>query len=154
MELRHFTSVHSLAQYDFNNNNNLECVDCQNITSTGAYFAKSCPKIHLYFKNIVTLSSSAFFDFNGILIEIGDKCTNLKRSSMYGSVQRLVCHATTPPTVASDDNYSFSRTIAGIYVPDESVDDYKAAFAWSRKASRIYPLSSYPYPDELLYLEH
>jgi hypothetical protein len=34
-------------------------------------------------------------------------------------------------------------TAAIIYVPDSSVDAYKAAENWSTYASRIYPLSEY-----------
>lgn len=131
-------------------------MDGQNITSFGSYSIVNCPKIHVYFKNIITLNEGAFWDFKGVLMEIGNKCTTLAKNSMYFSqISRIVCHATEPPVLNSSDSYSFSRTLnEGIYVPDDSVADYKTAPGWSKKASKIYPLSSYPYPDELLYLEH
>jgi hypothetical protein len=48
--------------------------------------------------------------------------------------------AITPPTIAS--SYVFDgQNNAPIYVPDESVDDYKTATNWVNLADRIFPIS-------------
>lgn len=62
----------------------------------------------------------------------------------------LVVLAVTPPTYIGSSNYTpFSNSYVGstkcyIYVPDDSVDAYKAATEWSSKASYIKPLSQFP----------
>jgi len=48
--------------------------------------------------------------------------------------------ATTPPTLGSDWAFG-SQNNAPIYVPDESVDDYKAATNWVALASRIFSIN-------------
>ena len=54
-------------------------------------------------------------------------------------LQVIICEAATPPTI----NNSFTGPACPIYVPDTSVDAYKAASGWSGYASRIKPLSEY-----------
>ena len=51
-----------------------------------------------------------------------------------------ICKAVTPPTKT---NTSYYNNVAAVYVPDESVDAYKAATGWSQWASNIKPLSEY-----------
>lgn len=52
----------------------------------------------------------------------------------------LVCRAVNPPTVALA---VFDTAMTAIYVPDASVNSYKAATNWSTVASLIQPLSTY-----------
>ena len=62
-----------------------------------------------------------------------DQCSEL---------QNFICMATTPP----DNNHGgmpTTHTNFDIYVPDDSVDAYKAAPGWQRYAARIYPISDY-----------
>lgn len=58
-------------------------------------------------------------------------------------IESFVFYSTTPPTMASTNAFSSISTAAKIYVPDDSVDAYKAASNWSTYASYIYPLSEY-----------
>ena len=61
------------------------------------------------------------------------------------SLETVICDATTPPSLGSAA-FAGSKIASGegvIYVPDESVEDYKAASNWSTYASRIYPMSVY-----------
>lgn len=51
------------------------------------------------------------------------------------SLIRVVCYATTPPTLASSVFYNSDN--AKIYVPANSVDSYKQATNWSTYADRI-----------------
>lgn len=52
----------------------------------------------------------------------------------------LVVEATTPPTI---DSTYFSGLVAEIYVPDESVNDYKAHSDWASLIGQIHPISEY-----------
>jgi hypothetical protein len=53
--------------------------------------------------------------------------------------------ATTPPTLNETDitngSFPFYNTTCNFYVPDASVNDYKAAAGWSSMANRIFPMS-------------
>ena len=61
--------------------------------------------------------------------------TNINENAFYQAVvEKLICHSTTLP------NYLPSQA-KKIYVPDESVNDYKAKF--TSLQSKIYPLSQY-----------
>ena len=57
----------------------------------------------------------------------------------------FICNATTPPTLASNvfNNTPIASKTGTIYVPDASVDAYKAATNWSQYADIIKPLSEY-----------
>ena len=62
-----------------------------------------------------------------------------------GSSMTVICEAVTPPTYGS---MAFTvANVSVIYVPDESVDAYKAASGWSQLASKIHPLSEYTGSD-------
>ena len=50
----------------------------------------------------------------------------------------VILEPTTPPTISSG---SYNNTTCSFYVPDESVEAYKAANNWSALASRIFPIS-------------
>lgn len=64
----------------------------------------------------------------------------------------VICHATTPPEIASDTFVGCSALIA-IYVPDSSVDNYKAATNWVSLASKIKGISSLQTDNPTLYNE-
>lgn len=87
-----------------------------------------------------------------------DKCTALRKVTLPSTVSAikanilfndysmevLVVKPVNPPTVeGSTFGYNFSKQ-CGIYVPDSSVETYKADSWWSQYASRIYPISSLP----------
>ncbi|MBR6414824.1 MAG: leucine-rich repeat protein [Bacteroidales bacterium] len=57
----------------------------------------------------------------------------------FSSLEKIFIKPTTPPTLYKD---AFWGTTFPIYVPDASVDAYKAATKWSDWADRIFPESS------------
>lgn len=69
--------------------------------------------------------------------------TNIARAFILNctALKTLVCEATTPPTL--DLTQNAVSQIVTIYVPDGSVDAYKAAPNWSTYAAKIKPLSEY-----------
>lgn len=77
------------------------------------------------------------------LLDVGENLTSISVYSFWQMTTGLttfICRATTPPTLASNNNLNFC---SAIYVPDSSVDAYKAATNWSQYSDRIKPLSEY-----------
>lgn len=93
-----------------------------------------------------TLTSIPQYSFSGYAAlancDIPSTCTYIGSRAFYGanSLSTIVCHATTPPTIASDTFGSNASDFA-IYVPDASVDAYKTATNWATYADQIKPLS-------------
>ena len=75
---------------------------------------------------------------------IGSGCTSIEGYIVNNckSLATIVCKATTPPALDSNAWYG-ATAISSYYVPDASVDAYKAATNWSNVASMIKPLSEY-----------
>lgn len=75
-------------------------------------------------------------------LRIPSLVTSIGRQAMYTctGLSHIMCEAVTPPTLG--DNTVFDNTgNCPIYVPDASVDAYKAANYWTEYASRIKPIS-------------
>ncbi len=72
-------------------------------------------------------------------IELGEGVTTIEGKAFMScpALESAKCHAVAPPTLG--DNYVFDYNAEGrkIYVPAESVDDYKDHEAWSRYADAI-----------------
>ena len=82
-----------------------------------------------YCKNLL------YVDIPESIAEIGGWCFYDDSKLSY-----VICRAVTPPTLGQQ---AFDGTNNPIYVPDESVEAYKAASNWSTYANRIKPLSEY-----------
>ena len=123
-----------------------------------AYIGGAFGKLTKYFFESCTALTDVTLD-EGIT-EIGEralyKCTALTELDIPSTVTKIgtyafayitctnvICRAVTPPTAAANILYSSSITsnTGYIYVPDDSVDAYKAATNWSAYAARIKPLS-------------
>ena len=89
-------------------------------------------------EGFTTIDSECFYGCNDLkFIDLPNTITNISSTSMYGNGV-LICRAVQPPTIGS--NGILFKTL---YVPDESVEDYKKANGWSAFADRIKPLSEY-----------
>ena len=66
--------------------------------------------------------------------------TQVRENNLTDKLQTIYCQATNPPSVYSDNVISPD---CKVYVPDESVDDYKEAEVW--KNGNILPLSQAQY---------
>jgi hypothetical protein len=78
-------------------------------------------------------------------VEIGNSINSIGELA-FGYCSKLTSvtiTAITPPTLGSDVFTSTSSDLQ-IYVPDESVNAYKAAANWSTYASKIKPISQKP----------
>ncbi|MBO6253522.1 MAG: leucine-rich repeat domain-containing protein [Bacteroidaceae bacterium] len=119
--------------------------------------------------NLTSLSGSAFQNTGiskvvnlGVITSISgsfDNCANLNFVRLpstltainsfafqrCGSSMTVICEAGTPPTYGS---IAFTTSnVSVVYVPDDSVDAYKAASGWNSLASKIHPLSEYTGSD-------
>lgn len=81
--------------------------------------------------------------------------TNIVQASFYNyiALHTVVCLAETPPSLANTNVFDGCPLNNGIYVPDASVDAYKAATNWSTYADRIKPLLEYYNPNGVI-IEH
>lgn len=141
----------------------------ENLTTIGASAFRNVPgvPINLLLPVLTSLGSSAFrgtpieevLDL-GTIPTIGAytfyACANLKKAvipatcttigqqsfAVCKALETIICHNPTPPSAHAQTFMSTNNTFV-IYVPDESVDAYKAATTWSGYASRIKPLSEY-----------
>jgi hypothetical protein len=109
---------------------NYACFGCNNLTSVDVSGAAEI-KI-MAFNSCGALKKIVFGDVSIIGDNILAGCSAL---------QAIIVKAIQPPTLTSS---SFNAsTNCPIYVPDASVDAYKAATNWSQLSNRIKPLSEY-----------
>lgn len=121
--------------------------------STANMFGNYAGDTFYFPPNIKTVANNFLYNGSGSnntntsRIEIGAKVTSTGQwfCRYRTGIQTVVCYAVTPPTLG---NYPFRRASAQdinstfkIYVPDDSVDAYKAKSGWSRWSSRILPIS-------------
>ena len=76
---------------------------------------------------LIDLPSTIASIGNGIIWLVNNKVT-------------IVCRAIIPPALGG---WGYNGYAKAIYVPDASVDAYKAATNWSYQSGKIYPLSEY-----------
>lgn len=78
------------------------------------------------------------------LVDIGENATHIPRDFVSGctSLHTIIVRATEPPTLHGEGIRGVP-VLTAIYVPDESVEAYKAATGWSSYAGIIKPLSEY-----------
>jgi hypothetical protein len=95
-------------------------------------------------KSVTSIGVDAFFRWDTnphpIIIPHTVKSIGVMAFYKWSLVPYIVMKRTTPPTLANANAFD-GQGNAPIYVPDESVDDYKTATNWVDLASRIFPIS-------------
>ena len=122
--------------------------DLSNVTSVGKYALAYCQKLaSVNLSSATSIGNYALREGRALTsLEFGN-LTSLGEGalSFCTNLASVVIRATTPPTLGTN---AFQETNnCPIYVPDASVDAYKAATNWSALASRIKPLSEYVEPS-------
>lgn len=93
--------------------------------------------------NVQTIQDRAFISASWLThIEIPATVTYIGTNCFYNrtSLQYIICRAITPPSCGNNIFYNVKKPI---YVPDDSVDAYKAANVWKGYAEYIKPLSEF-----------
>lgn len=127
-EFKWFVGMRDLLRYAFRYCPNLEEIELpKNLTFIGAQCFDGDKKLGPDFvipSKVAKIDWYAFHD-----------CTGIKRFKVLNP---------TPPTVESMDSaFSVSTNTIQFYVPDESVETYKADAKWGVAADRIHPLSEW-----------
>ncbi|NDW13181.1 leucine-rich repeat domain-containing protein [Bacteroides sp. 214] len=165
------SSLHitSIPKYEFEGCLALECIPLTPyITSIGeAAFSKCTSLTDIDLTGVNELQKGCFSGCSSLVnvliphsiinipIELFSNCSSLLTLELHedvisietyvaarcSSLRALISLATIPPSLGS--NLLYNSNDAVIYVPDASVDLYKAATNWSAYASRILPLSQY-----------
>jgi hypothetical protein len=141
----------------YENANMLDDVFLPNLTGTlnGGAFAKTNIKRVLDLGSITATGVSSVYwptndgagPFAGCveleLLVLPPSLTSIQHGLAAGctALKAVVVKATTPPTLGS--NCFLNTNNCPIYVPDNSIEDYKTATNWSNYADRILPLSQY-----------
>lgn len=159
------SSVTELANNAFRNCSALNTINLGNVITFGGSCFAGCSKLNIdvsipnatgeiyqlfsdsgiiSVSNLGKVTSITYFAFgpcpNLKHVVLPDTLTSIGNATFYGSskLEYVICQPTTPPTL---DGSAFNGTSCIIYVPDASVDAYKAASNWSKIASRIKPIS-------------
>ena len=165
------SGVTSIGTYAFNSCYALVSISIPSgVTSIGTYAFQSCsilPSISV--PSSVTSIGNNTFQYCYALVSISipssvtsigtyafQNCRNLISITIPSSVTSIgsaafqssavldfIFNSVIPPTITSTDVFT-PKSISKIYVPDDSVDAYKAATNWVTYANYIYPLSLKP----------
>lgn len=114
------------------------------VTSISTMAFQDCSKVtSLVFPNSVTFIGIQCCRSMSNLqtVDIGTGITSIQNMAFYGcsKVQYYIVRAISPPTLGSSSLAGVSDY--AIYVPDASVNTYKAVSGWSNYASKIFPIS-------------
>ena len=137
------SGITSISSYAFYQCANLISVDIPSgVTSIGNSAFSYCRAVtSITIPNGVTsIGSSAFFECRLVSsLTIPSSVTSIGSSAFayMPILTSVTVESTTPPTIGTDIFSIFAGSTLVIYVPAESVEEYKAANNWSRYASRI-----------------
>ena len=133
-------SVTSIGDSAFSSCSGLTSVTIQDsVTSIGRdafYYCTSITSVTIG-SGVTSIGGSAFNSCSGLTsITIPDSVTSIGGGAFYDcrSITSVTINAVTPPKLGID---AFYGSTCPIYVPEASVDAYKAARGWSYYASRI-----------------
>ena len=140
------TSISSYAFYSLKNLKNVTFEENSVLKSISNYCFQVCsalPKLTLP-NSITTIGAYAFNACSALtFFEMGENITRISDNAFTNctALKTLIIKTVTPPSIYAT---TFKNvTFDAIYVPDESVEAYKAKTNWSAFGDFIFPLSSY-----------
>lgn len=114
-----------------------------NLDSIGAYTFNGCIKLTevVYPDSVYSIGIQQFYNNYSVKsITIGSGCIMIGGNDGIFGCTSYTCKATTPPIL--NGSLAFGEGVDyKIYVPSESVEDYKAANGWSNYADHIFPIT-------------
>jgi len=142
-------SVTSIGDYAFRGwtSNNQPLIIPNSVTSIGVYafYSWTSNNQPLIIPNSVTsIGNYAFYSWtsNNQPLVIPNSITSIGSGAFFGwlLVPYVEIQSITPPTLVNANAFD-GQNNAPIYVPDESVDDYKTATNWVELADRIFSIN-------------
>ena len=132
----------------FRNYESLAVVDFPNVTSTGVNVFYACYALHtVNLPSLISISSN-MFAYSSLLKRLDfpsvERISGGAFSGCYRLVALILRKADTVCTLENVSAFSSSSIAKGtgfVYVPDDLVEQYKAATNWSTYANQIKPIS-------------
>ena len=130
------------AQYMFYGNTSLKTVNLPKMTIASAYMFYNCSALEELVLPSVGSISSAMFNDNCINLKKLDFAvvSSITQSINIDSIETIILRR---PSMATLSQASHINNTCTVYVPDELVDEYKAATNWKNHAGQIKGLSEY-----------
>ena len=147
-ELRLPSSLTTIGDFAFYNCSSLTEIELSpSLTSIGAHIFNGCSALtkitNLENTKVTSLPNNVFYNCSSLTeLRLPSSLTKINNYvfERCTSLQYIRINAITPPTIQS----TIPATVVAIYVPDESVEAYRAATNWSNYASKIKGISEMP----------
>jgi hypothetical protein len=141
-ELTELTTTASKG-YQFIDRKGLKAVVIDSTTALGQAVFSGCTGLEsvVFPSNLQNIQFQAFANCGSLTkLTIPASVTTIGQYAFNAcrGLVSVILEPTTPPTIS---NGSFNNTTCSFYVPDESLEAYKAANNWSALADRIFPIS-------------
>ena len=132
----------------FRNYDSLAVVDFPNVTSTGVNIFYACYALHtVNLPSLISISSN-MFAYSSLLNRLDFPSVESISGGAFSGCSRLVTlilrkadTVCTLENVSALSGTSIAKGTGFVYVPDDLVEQYKAATNWSTYASQIKPIS-------------
>ena len=132
----------------FRNYESLAVVDFPNVTSTGVNVFYACYALHtVNLPSLISISSN-MFAYSSLLKRLDFPSVESISGGAFSGCYRLVTlilrkadTVCTLENVSAFSGTSIAKGTGFVYVPDDLVEQYKAATNWSTYASQIKPIS-------------
>lgn len=132
----------------FRNYDSLAIADFPNVTSTGANVFYACYALHtVNFPSLISISTN-MFGYSSLLKRLDFPSVESIDTGAFSGCHRLVTlifrkadTVCTLKNVNAFNNTPIAKGTGYIYVPDDLVEQYKAATNWSTYANQIKPIS-------------
>ena len=132
----------------FRNYESLAVVDFPNVTSAGVNIFYACYALHtVNLPSLISISSN-MFAYSSLLKRLDFPSVESISGGAFSGCSRLVTlilrkadTVCTLENVSAFSGTSIAKGTGFVYVPDDLVDQYKAATNWSTYASQIKPIS-------------
>ena len=132
----------------FRNYDSLAVVDFPNVTSTGVNVFYACYALHtVNLPSLISINSN-MFAYSSLLKRLDFPSVESISGGAFSSCSRLVTlilrkadAVCTLENVSAFSGTPIAKSTGFVYVPDDLVEQYKAATNWSTFASQIKPIS-------------
>jgi len=132
----------------FRNYESLAVVDFPNVTSTGVNVFYACYALHtVNLPSLISINSN-MFAYSSLLKRLDFPSVESISGGAFSGCSRLVTlilrkadTVCTLENVSAFSGTSIAKGTGFVYVPDDLVEQYKAATNWSTYASQIKPIS-------------